>query len=271
MTTLVAVLLLLSYSWTTTVLRNILSVTVAGVVGTWWFAPEDASQYCSPAIYDSWMRASTYSLGSICLGSLLAAVLQVLHQIVHSLRRRATDTHGGLSHSFLLCVLDCLASFLQRLVAYFNQYAMVYIGLYGYDYLTAGKRAYELFHNRGWTMILQDDLVTRVMLWMSLVLAGGTAVVGVVLATLWQPLRWWTSTETADGSSAVWHHATVAAGVTFVLGWALAQLLLSVVASAVDTILVTFAEAPLDLERNHPGLHRLMVTTWQQAYPDCRI
>jgi hypothetical protein len=42
-----------------------------------WFAPDEASGFCSKAVTDSSARASTYSLGSICLGSLLTAILQV--------------------------------------------------------------------------------------------------------------------------------------------------------------------------------------------------
>jgi hypothetical protein len=61
-------LLVLSYHWTTQVLKNVLHVTVSGVVGTWWFAPQDALSVFSPAIQDSFGRATTYSFGSICMG-----------------------------------------------------------------------------------------------------------------------------------------------------------------------------------------------------------
>lgn len=62
------ILLVLSYHWTTQVLKNVIHVTVSGVVGTWWFDPLDASSLFSPAIQDSWKRATTYSFGSICMG-----------------------------------------------------------------------------------------------------------------------------------------------------------------------------------------------------------
>lgn len=61
-------LLVLSYHWTTQVLKNVLHVTVSGVVGTWWFAPQDALSVFSPAIQDSFGRATSYSFGSICMG-----------------------------------------------------------------------------------------------------------------------------------------------------------------------------------------------------------
>ncbi len=40
-----------------------------------------------------------------------------------------------------------------------------------------------------------------------------------------------------------------------------------VVASAVDTVIVCFAEAPNDFRRHHPQLHQDMVEAWRQTYP----
>ncbi len=46
----VAFLFLLSYYWTQQVLSNTVHVTTAGVIGTWWFAPDEASSCCSKAV-----------------------------------------------------------------------------------------------------------------------------------------------------------------------------------------------------------------------------
>jgi hypothetical protein len=108
---------LLSYYWTAAVGKNVLHATVSGVVGTWWFAPNEACSFCSNAITDSWMRASTYSLGSICLGSLLTAVLQVAYHLVDNARRQSRG------NEILLCVAECLVAMLERIVAYFNKWA----------------------------------------------------------------------------------------------------------------------------------------------------
>lgn len=62
--------------------------------------------------------------------------------------------------------------------------------------------------------------------------------------------------------------ALVAFGFPFFVGTAMSSVLVGVVSSAVDTIVVTFCEAPVDFERNHPGLHRQMVAAWRQVYPD---
>jgi hypothetical protein len=249
----VAALFLLSYLWTTNVLSNMVHATVAGVVGTWWFVPDQASGTCSPAIADSFARASTYSFGSICLGSLVTAIVQLVYRLV----RAARGSRRSSASSFLFCVLECILSFLERIVRYFNKYAMVYIGLYGYDYLTAGKMVATLFTQRGWTMVINDDLVARVIFVANLVLAAMTGAVGIALTSM-----------SASWSQAFGDSPTIAFWLTFLVGWCMAQLLLGVVLSAVDTILVTFAEAPLEFERNHPGLHQSMVSAWRVVYPN---
>lgn len=109
--------ILIMYYWTAEVGKNVLRATTAGVVGTFWFAPHDASTFCSPAVSDSLFRACTFSLGSICLGSLLTASLQVIHHLARSARRH------GRGNDFLLCVLECVAGCLERLVSYFNKWA----------------------------------------------------------------------------------------------------------------------------------------------------
>ena len=60
--------LLVSYYWVHQVLSNTIHVTTAGTVGTWWHVPAEASSCWSPAIQDSFCRATTLSFGSICLG-----------------------------------------------------------------------------------------------------------------------------------------------------------------------------------------------------------
>jgi hypothetical protein len=48
------------------------------------------------------------------------------------------------------------------------------------------------------------------------------------------------------------------------------RMILGVVMSACDTVLVCFAEAPRELEQNHPGIHRTLIQAWQQVYPEDR-
>jgi hypothetical protein len=113
--------LVFCFYWTSQVIKNIFHTTTAGVVGTWWFAPGDAG---NAALYDSWVRSTVYSLGSICLGSFLVAIVQVLQFLVQVARQqRDEDGRQRRQSSLLWCLLQFLVDQLERLVEYVNQWA----------------------------------------------------------------------------------------------------------------------------------------------------
>jgi hypothetical protein len=55
----------------------------------------------------------------------------------------------------------------------------------------------------------------------------------------------------------------------FIVGLVLTSILMSTIASAVNTVIVCFAEGPAEFEANHPELSAKMRETWLQFYPDC--
>ena len=59
-----------------------------------------------------------------------------------------------------------------------------FFGQYGYDYVTAGRKCVSLFTQRGWTMIINDDLISWVLMLMSAIVGGLTGCVGMLLAYL---------------------------------------------------------------------------------------
>ncbi len=253
---LVAVFLIAMYYWTTEVGKNIVHVTTAGVMGTFWFVPDDASTFWSPAIYESFYRSITYSFGSICFGSLVTTILHIVHQRIRDARNLHSRTTFG--PSMILCILECLSKFLERIITYFNKWAYVYIGLYGYDYLTAGNKVITLFTERGWTAIMNDQLVSSVLTLVSTMIGVGAGCVGLLLSIA-HPA--WVSDFGEAG-------VVVAFVVPAVIGITMALILTSVIMAAVDTVMVAFAEAPMEFERNHPGLSAQMVTAWRHVYPD---
>ena len=130
----------------------------------------------------------------------------------------------------------------------------MYVGLYGYEYWTAGKKVYELFRARGWSVILNDHLVSRSLGLMQVfigILSGAmAAVLGLIfLGMTVNPL------------------ATFLLGI--ILGIILSSIQFQVVTSAVETVMVCFAEAPSALVENHPPeLADRMIRAWRVAYPD---
>ena len=236
--------MLLSFYWTIQVFQNILHVTVSGVVGTWWFAPHDALSVFSPAIVDSFRRATTYSFGSICMGSLLVSIIQAMETMVRSAKKY---NRGGL----LTCLLECILSLLARIAIYFNRWAYCYVGLYGFDYISSGRKAMELFRAKGWTTIITDDLVHLSLRLVVVVVGALSGFLGMLIARA----TGWTSSGFVFVSC-------------FLIGLSMATILMNVVLSAVDTVIVAFAEAPGEFQTHHPALSSNMIQKWRLVFPD---
>ena len=54
---------------------------------------------------------------------------------------------------------------------------------------------------------------------------------------------------------------------SFLVGLVISSIMLSVVDSSVNTVVVSFAEAPAEFEQNHPELSSEMRDAWMKVYP----
>jgi len=252
------VMLLFCCFWTQQVVTNIVHVTTAGTIGAWWFSPPLAEYnynrgICcshSSAVTGSLHRACTYSFGSICYGSLLIAILQTLEQLA----RRARGNRRAI---LLSCLMECLLSCLRGWMEYFNSWAFVYIALYGYPYIEAGKNVMTLFQTRGWMTIIADRLVFRVLFFCNLALAAFVGSMGVLCNFGMNGFR------NDDRSSSMIESFWIA----FLIAFLISNTVLFVVESAVRTVIVCFAESPAEFQEHHSELYEPMQAAWTEAYP----
>mmetsp|Transcript_3638 Transcript_3638/g.8345 ORF Transcript_3638/g.8345 Transcript_3638/m.8345 type:complete len:482 (+) Transcript_3638:90-1535(+) len=254
--TAVVFFLLVSFYWVQQVLSNTVQTTVAGTIGTWWFVPDEASSYWSSAIKDSFGRATTYSFGSICFGSFIVAVVQALRAIAHQARQNEDA-------QLLVCIIDCILGCIQDILEYINKWAYVYVGLYGFGYIEAGKNVLELFKSKGWDVIIADDLCDRVLFMVSLGIGVFTGIIGLVCTYLNSNLL--VAFDLGE--------ATASAGffVGLVVGFVFCSILMNVVGGAVNTVIVCYAESPAEFQTNHPALAHQMRSAYMQAFPELRL
>jgi len=81
------------------------------------------------------------------------------------------------------CVIECFGRVVENSLDYFNQWAYVFVGIYGYGYVESGRKVLELFTSKGWTTIISERLATYVTLWMTFIVGIMTAL-SVWVATL---------------------------------------------------------------------------------------
>lgn len=119
----------------------------------------------------------------------------------------------------------------------------MFVGLYGYTFIESGKNVINLFKTRGWTTIVTDTLAQGVL---GMVSAAVGLITGLVALAI------------AHGQGMVFGDELGASAasffVRFIIGSVLTSTLMTLVSSAVNTVIVCYAEAPAEFQRNHPKL-----------------
>jgi len=207
------------------VIKNVVHVTVSGVFSSWYFLYHSAMPP-GPTL-SSLKRALLNSFGSICLGSLVIAVIKAF---------RAMMDYGRNTNNVCRCIVECLLQYLDALIQYFNVYAFTYVAMYGRTYCEAAKDTWNLIKARGFDLLINDNLIDGVMLWGCLFVGAFTGAVGVLLAKVAFNVEYW----------GVW------ALFGFLIGMTIAICTMEVVESTVATCFVCYAEDPQALNTTKP-------------------
>jgi hypothetical protein len=106
-------LFIMLFFWMQQIVSNIIHVTVAGVIGSWYYI-EEVAQQCINIVWKSFIRATTTNLGSICFGSLIVAIIQTLRIFVNFIRKS--------DDNFISCCAECILELLDRMLQYFSMH-----------------------------------------------------------------------------------------------------------------------------------------------------
>jgi hypothetical protein len=223
-----------SLIWSSEVIRNVGVVTVSGVFATRYFLGKNNTQVTSPTA-ESFKRASTYSFGSVCFGSLIVAVIEFVKLLVDTSDER--NSIGG-------AILSCLLGIIEDLVRYFNKYAYTQIAIYGKPYIEAAQSTWELVKSRGVEAIINDNLVGTA-------LALGCTFIALVSETVTSVVF-----KLAHGNyekDIMQYVLTLVA--TTLISFLVSNTALSVINSGVTTTFVCLAEDPAALQRTDRELY----------------
>eukprot|EP01084_Bolivina_argentea_P069098 125783_1 len=182
-------------------------------------------------------RTMTTSFGSVCLGSLIVAILQAIRAMVRSCM--STSDNECLT-CIVLCILECI----ERMIEYFNKYAYAQCAIYGVSFITAAKRTWSLFMARGVDALINDDLT-------GLAIFAGAIIGGIVTAGI----GWFIGYLFYDNSHDHDIRKFVPIGLAiygFVIGLILTSTILYVVHSSIICLFVCYSEDPAALHQNRP-------------------
>jgi hypothetical protein len=221
------VLMIFSYYWTSQVIENIAHVTTAGCVGSWYFTGPGGT---SNPTMGAFRRSVTTSFGSICLGSLIVAVIKTVRAILQSARN---------IHEILRLCADCILGCLQWIVEYFNTYCFVMIAIYGKSFIASAKDTFSFFKRSGIMALINDNIVGTVLTmpcYISAIVCG--AVGGVIAGAVFEMENW-----------------VFVMILSAIIGFVIVMMPFIVVDSTIQTLFVCFAEDAEALHRTQPELY----------------
>ena len=158
----------LAWLWTWGVVRGVSKVTIAAVIGEWYFhrSVESGSHLSSASCSSSRReeerqqdslevttaalhRATGTSLGSICLGSLIVAIVRMAGRSAAELKRVTSPRSNILPTPLMfLTKLTPVFSIVAGLLDQLNGYALVYVGITGDAFWPSARRAVGLAGKR---------------------------------------------------------------------------------------------------------------------------
>ncbi len=228
------VFFLFSFYWTSQVVKNVSHFTISGTFATWYFQINNIPT--NPTLKAA-KRALTSSFGSICLGSLIVALIQTVRAILRSLVRGRGD---NIALVILACLIDCLLGCIESLVRYFNKYAYTYAAIYGTSFCESAKATWQLVGSHGAQAILNDSFIGPTLtigaLLGALLNFGVGALVGIAISGV-----------PAEGAMADYSWLLFGL-IGALIGFVTMSCAMSVVDSGVATIFVGYAMEPNQLE-----------------------
>lgn len=247
-------LLLLSLFWSCSVFSNIVHCTTSGSMSAWW---SDINTPHSGIIHSQFTRAITESFGSICLGSLVASFIHTIRLVFHFIADfiHTIDSTGSFRGCKLrlLGYMEVFLSILDRTIIYLNKYAFTYLSIYDYTFVESSQAASNLFHERGWTAIVNDDICDTI-------LCLGQGVVGILCMIVALLL--------ADHEELGSINTMILTLYGFFTGWYCCKVTSKCIGSAVNTVYVCYAESPESLLSSHPALYHELCASWKKLYPN---
>ena len=189
------------------------------MVASWWLVND-----IERPTLGAFKRACTTSLGSICAGSLIVAVIQTVVYLLRQMR--------GTMAYFAACILNMI----NDVVRWFNRYAFVECAMYGYTFIDSARAVRSLMQAKFWELLINDSLLNAVY-FMGNMMAGALAgLVGGV----------WAVSVGIDVPGGI-------ALLAFLIGFILSSLFMIVMSSAVATTYVPPHSHPPTLSSHRSG------------------
>eukprot|EP00055_Hartaetosiga_balthica_P014379 m.78479 g.78479 ORF g.78479 m.78479 type:complete len:649 (+) comp8579_c0_seq1:48-1994(+) len=221
------------FLWAVQLWYAIQQFTIAGAVAKWYFK---GSGKLGWPVLNALQKSFRYHLGSLALGAMLIALLQLLRIMLAYIQRKLKGRAGAVVDALLKCFQCCLW-LLEKFLKFLNKNAYIEIAIYGYPFCKAAREAFSTLV-RNALRVATINSVGAFVLFLSRLVVGAVVAFG---ALYWMERN---LDLTYPGVSVV---------IVAVLSWFIAGIFTSVYDLVIDCIFLCFAE---DSERNDGSLER---------------
>ncbi|EER40325.1 conserved hypothetical protein [Histoplasma capsulatum var. duboisii H88] len=239
----------LSAYWITEWIKNTMHATVAGAYGSWYFYGGNSKEMPTRPLRSASRRAITYSFGSICLGSLVVGVVDLLRQLcsISGQEVVADQTIVGRATTHVREIMSSL----RRVTSVFNRYAFSHVVLYGKPYGLAAKYTWQMMEHHGIDALVNDSIAATTITLGSLFVAYLCAFVAYVELGYTTP----DFNRTGRFTPAIMAYA-------FLCGFQICKVYMTPVVSGVDTTFMAMGLDPEVLVTQHPDLWEALLRVY---------
>ena len=154
--------------WNVEFFRFLTFLSLSGAVAHWYFTPYKSDskprgdmegQLPDNAVSQSFFRAIRYHLGSICLASLILAVINFIRAVIIYMEEQAKKSE--MNETLRCIIFGCLSCFMKCVeccMRQINKNGMVFVAVYGMPFCPAACSAFTL----AWANIARVSFVTMV-------------------------------------------------------------------------------------------------------------
>ncbi|CAO3677145.1 unnamed protein product [Rhizopus stolonifer] len=224
------VFLVFSFYWTSQVITYVTHVTLAGLFATVYFLNDGIKH----PIWGSAKRALTTSFGSICFGSLLIAIINLIRYFLQ-IARSNTDNACA---AFFVCIIQCIVNCIAGLFEWFNYYAFSGVAIYGKAFIPTARDTWTMIKDRGIEAMINDNLIGNVLFMGGLLVGVLSGLLGFIYLEVAKP------PYNTNGNM-----TPVIVMVCFLIGSSMFSTIATVISSGVATTFVCLAEDPDALRR----------------------
>jgi hypothetical protein len=239
-----------SLYWTQQTFKGAIHATTAYSMGNWWKGrPADARHFIGSSLLAG-------AFGSLCHITFSLPVLQIVRRIVHTYAYAQAMIDRKPTNDFE----NLLISYLRGVSEFGSPWSFVTIGYYEQDYVSAEKKATELFLSRHWTHLLEERTVYRILLLCNFAIAVTSGCLAWCATLVEQEIthrepEW--SNKSAFLAGFLWGLIMGSSVLTFIEG-------------AVRTIIVCFTETYPEDDFKRTRLAFEMKRGLEQVYPSMR-